>query len=103
MVPSPVMLPMPPRMTIVSTPTDCRKVKDSGLTKVRLAAKSTPMAPAKDAPTAKAPSLSRLTLMPMAPAESSSSRMAVQARPTLESSRRYVITMTTTTTSSAMR
>ena len=64
---TPVMLPMPPRMTMVSTPTDCRKVKVSGLTKVRLAANSTPMAPANEAPTANAPSLSLLALMPMAP------------------------------------
>jgi hypothetical protein len=54
---TPGMLPTPPSMTMVSTPTDCRKLNDSGLTKVRLAAKSTPMAPANEAPTAKAAEL----------------------------------------------
>jgi hypothetical protein len=81
-----VIEPMPPRITMVSTLTDCRKLNDSGLTKVRLAAKRTPMAPAKEAPTAKAPSLSLFAGMPMAVAASSSSRMAAQARPILESS-----------------
>ncbi len=93
------MLPIPPRMTIDSTPMDCMKEKDSGLTKVRLAAKSTPIAPAKEAPTAKAYSFIRTRGTPMAMAATSSSRMAVQARPILESSSRRatVITMTMTT------
>ena len=62
--------------------------KVSGLTKVRLAAKTTPIAPEKEAPMAKAASLLRTRGMPMAMAATSSSRMAVQARPNLESSSR---------------
>ena len=46
--------PMPPRMTIASTPMDSMKVNDSGLMKTCLAEKRTPTAPAKDAPHAKA-------------------------------------------------
>ena len=53
---TPGMLPMPPRMTMVSTPIDCMKEKTSGLTKVRLAANSTPITPANEAPQAKAAS-----------------------------------------------
>ena len=91
--------PMPPRMTIESTPIDSRKVKDSGLMKTCLAAKRTPMTPAKEAPQAKASSLVRTTGTPIAWAAVSSSRMASHARPMCESARRWFTTMTTRRTS----
>ena len=72
---------MPPRITIASTPMDSMKVKLSGLTKVCLAAKITPIAPAKLAPAANAISFMRTSGTPIAMAACSSSRMAVQARP----------------------
>ena len=76
---------------------------DSGLTKVRLAASSTPITPAKEAPTAKAASFILTSGMPMAMAAVSSSRMAVQARPIFESSSLLVTTMMTMMTSRANR
>ena len=87
---TPGILPEPPRMTIDRTPIDCMKENDSGLIKVRLAASSTPMIPAKEAPTAKAVSFIRTRGMPWAMAAVSSSLTAVQARPIFESSRRRV-------------
>ncbi len=82
---------------------DCMKEKDSGLTKVRLPAKSTPIAPAKEAPRANAVSFMRTMGMPMATAAVSSSRMAVQARPMRESSMRRVTTTTIRMTTSAAK
>ena len=63
---APGMEPMPPRMIMASTPMDSMKVKDSGLMKICLAEKSTPTAPAKEAPQAKARSFIRTSGTPMA-------------------------------------
>ena len=72
---------------------DSMKVKLSGLMKTCLAANNTPTAEAKDAPTANANSFMRTTGTPIADAANSSSRIAFQARPTRESSRRRVMRM----------
>ncbi len=58
---------------------------------------------AKPAPEAKAASFIRTSGTPIATAAISSSRMAVHARPILESSRRRATTITTTMMSSASR
>ena len=63
---APGMEPIPPRITMASTPMDSMKVKDSGLMNTCLAEKSTPTAPAKDAPHAKASSFIRTSGTPMA-------------------------------------
>ena len=63
---APGMEPIPPRITMESTPMDSRKVKDSGLMKTCLALKTAPMAPAKEAPQAKAISFIRTSGTPMA-------------------------------------
>ena len=68
--------------------TDSQMVKEAGLMKVVLAAKTTPPIPAQVAPRAKALSLVRVLLMPMAWQAISSSRRAIQARPMRESCRR---------------
>ena len=78
---------------------DSRKVKDSGLMKTCLALKTTPMAPANEAPQAKARSFIRTRGTPMLIAASSSSRIASQARPMWESSSRRFTRMTTPTIS----
>ena len=87
---APGIEPMPPKITIASTPIDSMKVKLSGLTKPCFAEKSTPMAAANDAPTANARSFMRTTGTPMATAAISSSRIAFHARPIGEFSSRRV-------------
>ena len=91
--------PIPPRITIESTPMDSRKVNDSGLMNTCLALKTTPIAPANEAPQAKARSFMRTRGTPMLIAAISSSRIASQARPMWESSSRRLTRMTTMTIS----
>ena len=86
-----------------STPIDSRKVKDSGLMKTCFAENTTPMTPANEAPQAKARSFMRTSGTPMAWAATSSSRMASQARPMCESSRRRLTSTTPTTMTSTSR
>src|SRR5712691_1677591 len=99
---APGIEPMPPRITMASTPIDSRNVNDSGLMKSCLAEKTTPMTPANDAPQAKARSFARTSGTPIACAATSSSRMASHARPMCESSSRR-FTRTTTATMSSTR
>src|SRR6266542_3404075 len=99
---APGIEPMPPRMTMARTPMDSRNVNDSGLMNTCLAENTTPITPAKEAPHAKESSLARTSGTPIACAASSSSRMASQARPMWESSRRR-LTRTTTTTMASTR
>ena len=82
---------------MASTPIDSMKVKDSGLMKTCLAAKSTPTAPAKEAPQAKASSFMRTSGTPMACAAVWSSRIASHARPMCESSSRRLTRIVTPT------
>ncbi len=63
---APGIEPMPPRMIIARTPIDSMNVNDSGLMKICLAEKSTPTAPAKEAPQAKARSFIRTRGTPIA-------------------------------------
>src|SRR5262249_1211551 len=91
---APGIEPMPPRMTMASTPIDSRNVNDSGLMKSCLALKMTPITPAKEAPAANARSFIRTSGTPIAWAATSSSRMASQARPTWERSSRWLTRMT---------
>jgi hypothetical protein len=81
---TPGMLPIPPRMIAASTVIETRSSKLSGVTTERLTAKNAPERHPTAAPMAKARSLYLMTLIPMASATSSSSRMAAQARPTRE-------------------
>ncbi len=94
---APGMEPIPPRITMDRTPMDSRKVNDSGLMNTCLALKTAPIAPANDAPQAKARSFIRTSGTPMACAATSSSRIASQARPMWESSSRRLTRMTTRT------
>ena len=86
----PGMLPMPPSTTMHRMITDSKKVKLSGDTKAILAAKNAPTTPAQAEPITKASILSRKVLMPMAAAATSSSRIAIQARPMREEMSRYM-------------
>src|SRR6266404_3063756 len=99
---APGMEPMPPRMIMARTPIDSMKVKDSGLMKICLAEKSTPTVPANEAPHAKARSFIRTSGTPMAWAAVWSSRIASQARPMWESSRRRFASTVAPTISSTM-
>ena len=82
---------MPPSTTMAMIITDSIRLKDSGETKPWKAANMAPETPPKVAPMPKASSFMLRVLMPMALAAISSSRMAIQARPMRESSRRWQI------------
>src|SRR5690606_20188874 len=94
---TPGTCPSPPSTTMATISTDSCKVKDSGETKPWKLANSTPPTPPKAAPRPKASSLRLRVFKPMALAASSSSRMAIQARPRRESCKRRLM-MTATTT-----
>ena len=79
---------MPPSTTMHSTMIESSSVKLSGLMKPWNEANSPPATPPKVAPMANASSLMLRVLMPIALAASSSSRIAIQARPMRESSSR---------------
>ena len=79
------MLPMPPSTTMARIVNDTVNRNWSGLTKISFEALKTPAKPAVDAPRANASSFVVTVLMPFAAAASSSSRMAIQARPSRES------------------
>ncbi|BAU82469.1 two component transcriptional regulator, winged helix family [Streptomyces laurentii] len=102
------MVPMPPRMTAARRnaefgATGPAKTYISGTTVPWKWAWTVPATPARVAPRAKAMSLTRKPLMPMAVAAVSSSRMATQARPMRESWARLKTTTTRTRTSSISR
>ena len=82
---TPQMLPMPPRTIIARTVNDTVNRNWSGLTRVSLEALKTPAKPAVVAPRANASSFVVTVLMPLLAAASSSSRIAIQARPIRES------------------
>ncbi len=82
---TPQTLPIPPKTTITRIITDTGNMNMSGVAVCNLAMKRVPVAPAKAAPVAKARSLRRTRLMPIADAAISSSRIAIQARPMRES------------------
>ena len=92
---TPQMLPMPPRTTIARTVKLTVKPNCVGETMASLELRYTPARPDVEAPMAKASSLVVTVLMPMLAAASSSSRMAIQARPSRESCSRYSRTMAT--------
>ncbi len=84
----PRMLPSPPRITQQSMITERLKSNASGpAVLVSAVAYRQPAVPANPQPRAKADSLTRAALMPMQVAASSSSRIAIQARPRRERSR----------------
>ena len=66
------MLPMPPSTTMASTMTDSTSTKLSGLMKPWIAENMPPAMPPNEAPMAKASSLTRCVLMPIARAAISS-------------------------------
>ena len=86
---TPMMLPMPPKMTTTRMTIDTRIRKLDGNTEPTLLAKMAPLKEPRMAPTTKASSLTLTVLMPMASATVSSSRTAIQARPRRERSRRH--------------
>ena len=86
---TPGMLPIPPSTTIARIVIDSSRMKLSGLTKPWRPEKMTPENPAVLAPRAKARSFVVVLLIPIVCAASSSSRIAAQARPIREPSRRY--------------
>ena len=79
---TPQTLPMPPSTTMTSSIDETLKLNISGVAVCSLATKNTPVMPAKAAPMAKASSLKRTGFTPIALAAVSSSRIAIQARPT---------------------
>ena len=82
---TPQTLPMPPSTTIASTVNETSNRNRFGLTRVSLDDANTPARPAVEAPSANASSLVVTVLTPLAAAASSSSRIAIQARPRRES------------------
>ena len=82
---TPQMLPMPPEHDHREHRERHVKRNWSGETIVSFEALKTPANPAVDAPSANASSLVVTVLMPFAAAASSSSRMAIHARPIRES------------------
>ena len=77
--------------------TDSIRLNDSGEMKPWKDANMAPDTPPKVAPMPNASNFRLRVLMPMALAAISSSRMAIQARPTRDSSRRWQITTLNTT------
>src|SRR5581483_5843536 len=100
---APGTVPIPPRTTAASRVTDCRKLYDSGEICRPKWASTVPAAPARKAPMAKASSLSRTVLTPMAAAATSSSRIATQARPMRLSLSRVKARMTKAITTRARK
>lgn len=88
---------MPPSTTMATIMIDSIRLNDSGEMKPWKAANMAPETPPKVAPMAKASSFMLRVLMPMALAAVSSSRMAIQARPMRDSSRRWQMTTLTST------
>ena len=88
---------MPPSTTMTSSIEETAKLNISGVAVCSLATKNTPVMPAKAAPMAKAISLKRVRLTPIALAAVSSSRIAIQARPIRESRRRRLTKISSAT------
>ena len=80
---------MPPTMSRARTLIEMRSWKLCGKMEASITAKMDPATPAKPAPSPYASSLTLTRLMPSACATSSSSRIAVHARPSREFSRRH--------------
>src|ERR1019366_8993205 len=81
---TPVMEPIPPKITSTSTVIDTWSAKFEGNRIPCFTDDSTPATPEVDAPMAKAITLYFRPLIPSDAAATSSSRMAAQERPTLE-------------------
>ena len=92
---------MPPSTTIATTMIDSCSTKLSGEMKPWIEEKMPPATPPKLAPIAKARSLMRVVLIPIARAAVSSSRTASQARPMREFCSRSVMTMIAIATSTS--
>ena len=86
---TPMMLPMPPKITTTRITIETKIRKLAGNTDPTLAAKMAPLNEPSTAPTTKASSLTFTVLMPIASATVSSSRTAIQARPSRERSSRH--------------
>ena len=82
---TPPRLPAPPSTTMHSSMIDTWNSKAPGVMACSLAAYTEPANPENDAPSAKASSLVVMGLTPVQSAAVSSSRMAIQARPSRES------------------
>src|SRR5581483_6290607 len=82
---TPQMLPRPPRITIDSTMIEIEKSNWNGSMNWKMLAKIEPAKPENEAPRANARSLVVTRLTPSDAAASSSSRIAIQARPSRES------------------
>ena len=87
---TPPRLPAPPSTTMHSSMIDTWNSKAPGVMACSLAAYTEPANPENDAPSAKASSLVVIGLTPVQSAAVSSSRMAIQARPSRESCRRRI-------------
>src|SRR3954452_3813668 len=85
----PQSVPMPPTITIARMRIDCVNRKVFGNTAPWSAAKSEPAEPENEAPMPNAQSFAEVVLMPTAAAAVSSSRIATQARPLREATRRW--------------
>src|SRR4029453_789602 len=85
---TPGILPIPPRMTMQRMNTEMLKKKSLGNVADLKLAKNAPATPPKNAPVADDHVFVRISGTPMAAAAISSSRIAIHARPSLESRRR---------------
>ena len=90
---------MPPSTTMATITIDSIRMKLSGEMKPWNAANIAPETPPKEAPIANASSLMLRVFTPIALAAISSSRIAIQARPMRESSRRTLTRMITSASS----
>ena len=86
---TPATLPIPPKMTMTRMIMEMRMRKLDGKMEPTLAEKMAPLNEASTAPTTKAMSLALTVFTPMVSATVSSSRMAIQARPSRDRSSRH--------------
>src|ERR671929_307615 len=100
---TPQTLPIPPRMTIERMNAEMLKLKSFGNVELLNDAKYAPATPPKNAPVAYAQVLVRINGTPIAAAAVSSSRIAIQARPSRESRSRIEQNTTITTSRSAVQ
>ena len=100
---TPQMLPIPPRMTMQRMNTEMLKKKSPGNVAHLKLAKYAPATPPKNAPVAYAHVFVRISGTPIAAAAVSSSRIAIQARPSRESRRRHEQNTVNSTSRSAVQ
>src|SRR5882724_4228886 len=81
---TPMLFPMPPKMTITTSVMDCMKPNPLGVRNCFECAYNPPATPAKNAPTTNALTLYFVVLIPIASAATSSSRTAMNPRPYVE-------------------